>query len=384
MGITAKERFVNKGIMNVNKKTVYLHDIAPIVPEHFYTQEFGLEFLLKLMGDTEKKRNFLTRIYKGSNIYKRHTVINDYGKDPSEYTFYPKNKNMQPEPSTMERNDLYIKESNRLSLKAVKKLIKQIENHIEKKITHIITVSCTGFSAPGFDFNIVKKLKLSPTIDRFHIGFMGCYAAFPAMKLAKDICLANNNARVLIVNVELCSLHFQQKFEPDIVVANAIFADGISAALVSANEKDSKGSKLILHSFFSKYIPDSEDDMAWKIGLYGFDMKLSYYVPKLIDANILPIMNELFKKNNITKSKIDIWAIHPGGKAILEKLEKTLNLKKEDFKHSYDVLREYGNMSSSTIMFILKRILNDDKKGKIFSVAFGPGLTVETGLLEKI
>ncbi len=368
----------------VKEKTVYLHDIATVVPEHFYTQEFGLNFLLKLIGDNVKKQNFLTRIYKNSAIYKRHTVIDDYGKDPSEFKFYPKNEHLLPEPSTMERNDLYIKESNRLSLKAVKELIKIIQNHVDKKITHIITVSCTGFSAPGFDFYIVKNLKLSPAIDRFHIGFMGCYAAFPAMKLARDICLANDNARVLIVNVELCTLHFQQKFDPDIVVANAIFSDGISAALVSSNEDDSKGSKLILHSFFSKYIPGSEEDMAWKIGLFGFDMKLSYYVPKLIDTNIIPIMNELFKKSSITKDEIDIWAIHPGGRAILEKLEKTLHLKKEDFKHSYDVLWDYGNMSSSTIMFVLKRILNDDKKGKIFSIAFGPGLTVETGLLEKI
>lgn len=368
----------------MKEKKVYLHEIATIVPEHSYTQEFGLEFLIKLIGNTRNKRNFLTKIYKGSAIYKRNTVINDYGKDPSEYTFYPKNPEMLPEPSTMQRNDLFIKESNRLSLKAVKQLFTMLPDHLEKKITHIITVSCTGFSAPGFDFNIVKKLKLSPTIDRFHIGFMGCYGAFPAMKLARDICIANENARVLVVNVELCTLHFQQKFEPDLVVANAIFADGISAALISAHKEDSIGNKLLLHSFFSRFIPDSENDMAWKIGLYGFDMKLSYYVPKLIDTNILPIMRELFKKNGITKDEIDIWAIHPGGKAILEKLEKTLKLTREDFSVSYDVLWNYGNMSSSTIMFVLKKILDNEKFGKIFAVAFGPGLTVETGYMEKI
>lgn len=368
----------------MKEKNVYLHKIATSVPENYYTQEFGLKFLYELIGDTEKKRNFLKRIYEGSAIYKRHTVINDYGKDPSKYEFYPKNSSMQPEPSTMQRNDLYIKESNRLSLSAVKKLLNILPKETKKKITHIITVSCTGFSAPGFDFHIVKELKLSPSIDRFHIGFMGCYAAFPAMKLAHNICSANPEARVLIVNVELCSLHFQQKFEPDVVVANAIFADGISAALVSASREDSTGNKIILNSFLSHYIADSEDDMAWKIGLYGFDMKLSYYVPKLIDNNIKPIMNKLFKGSKISKDKIDIWAIHPGGKAILEKLENTLKLTKEDFKVSYDVLWEYGNMSSATIMFILERILADNRFGKIFTVAFGPGLTVETGYFEKV
>jgi len=369
----------------MKEKKIYLHKISTCVPEHYYTQEFGLKFLFELIGDTEKKRNFLTKVYTGSAIYKRHTVINDYGKDPEDYTFYPKNKKMIPEPSTMQRNDLYIKESNRLSLKAVKGLLKNFPDNIKKKITHIITISCTGFSAPGFDFHILKNLKLHPDIDRFHIGFMGCYAAFTGMKLAKEICTANEKARVLMVNVELCSLHFQQKFELDTVVANAIFSDGISAALISNYENDSKGDKLILHSFNSHYIPDSEDDMAWKIGLNGFDMKLSYYVPKLIDTNIMKILNNLLKKAGLKRDDIDIWAIHPGGKAILEKLEKTLNITRDDLKHSYDVLWEYGNMSSSTIMFVLDRIIKDkSKKGKIFAIAFGPGLTVESGLLEKI
>ncbi|MBN2545836.1 MAG: type III polyketide synthase [Spirochaetes bacterium] len=368
----------------MKEKKIYLHKISTCVPEHFYTQEFGLNFLLELLGDTEKKRNFLTKVYTGSAINKRHTVINDYGKEPEDYTFYPKNKKMLPEPSTMQRNDLYIKESNRLSLKAVNKLLKELPRGLKNKITHIITISCTGFSAPGFDFYILKKLNLSPDIDRFHIGFMGCYAAFTGMKLARQICLADDNARVLMVNVELCSLHFQQKFEPDIVVANAIFSDGISAALISADQNDSKGEKLVLHSFTSHYIADSEDDMAWKIGLYGFDMKLSYYVPKLIDANIMKILGILLKKAGYKREEIDIWAIHPGGKAILEKLEKTLNLNRLDLKYSYDVLWEYGNMSSSTIMFVLDRIINESIKGKIFAIAFGPGLTVESGLLEKI
>lgn len=368
----------------MSSSNVYIHEIATCVPENQYTQEFALDFLLKLIGDTYKKKNFLKKVYQSSAIYKRHTVISDYGKDPSEYTFYPKNKKMLPEPSTMERNELYIKESNRLSLIAVKNLFKKLPAGMKEKITHIITVSCTGFSAPGFDFYIVKELGLSPSINRYHIGFMGCYGAFPAMKLARNICLSEENARVLVINVELCSVHFQQKFEPDIVIANAIFADGISAALISSDENDSKGNKLLLRSFFSRYVPDSEEDMAWKIGLYGFDMKLSVYVPKIIEANILSIMNELFDQSSISMDQIDIWAIHPGGKAILEKLENALNIKKEDLQVSYDILREYGNMSSSTIMFVLERILSNDKTGNIFAVAFGPGLTIETGHLEKI
>jgi predicted naringenin-chalcone synthase len=186
------------------------------------------------------------------------------------------------------------------------------------------------------------------------------------------------------VNLELCSLHYQKKFEPDTVVANAIFSDGISACLVSGNENDSNGSKLAFNSFHSTYTDDSEEDMTWKIGENGFDMKLSFYVPKIIDANIKGIMNDLFTKAGITKEQIDIWAIHPGGKAILEKFNDTLGLKKNDLKYSYDVLWNYGNMSSSTIMFVFDEILRSESKGKIFSAGFGPGLTIETAILEKI
>lgn len=225
-------------------------------------------------------------------------------------------KKLLPEPTTKQRNDLYITESKKLSLKAVKELFNKLTAGIKEKITHIITVSCTGFSAPGFDFHIVKSLKLSPSINRFNIGFMGCYASFPAMKLASDICKANKDARVLIVNVELNSIHLQLKFDPDTIIANAIFADGISAALISSNKNDSENSKYLINSFFSYFIPDSENDIVWKIGHHGFDIKLSIYVPNIIKTNILKIIEGLLIKAKLTMDQIDIWAIHPGGKVI--------------------------------------------------------------------
>jgi predicted naringenin-chalcone synthase len=368
----------------MSERNIYLHKIATVVPEHFYTQDFALQYIIKVIGDTKKKINFLRRVYRDTGIDKRHTVIGDYGKNPEDFNFYPKNDKLLPEPTTKQRNDLYITESNKLSLKAVKELFNKLTPGVKEKITHIITVSCTGFSAPGFDFHIVKSLKLSPSIDRFNIGFMGCYAAFPAMKLACDICKANKEARVLIVNVELCSIHVQRKFDPDTIIANAIFSDGISAALISSNKDDSENSKYLINSFFSYFIPDSEDDMAWKIGNHGFDMKLSYYVPKLIKTNILTIIERSLKNAKLTMDQIDIWAIHPGGKAILEKLQDTLGIRPDDLSVSYEVLREYGNMSSSTIMFVLNNILQNDNFGNVFAVGFGPGLTVETGHLTKI
>ncbi len=357
---------------------VYLHQIATCVPEQSYTQESILDILLKIQGDNREKRAFLKKIYKNTGIQKRHTIISDY------HEFFPENASLEPEPTTEQRNDLYIKEAIRLSIKATKELLEKLPNFEKTKITHMITVSCTGFCAPGIDFYITKELGLSSSIHRFHIGFMGCYAAFPALKLARNICLSEPDARVLVVNVELCSVHIQKKFEPDAVVAFAIFSDGISAALISGCKEDFKGDKIILHGFQSSIIDKSEEDMAWKIGMKGFDMKLSVYVPSLIRENIKGILSSLFTRYNLAKEDINLWAVHPGGRIILEKLEKELRLGKKDFKYSYDVLRDYGNMSSTTIMFILEKMLKDSVKGNIFSAAFGPGLTIESGYLEKI
>ena len=362
-----------------------MHKIATVVPEKYYTQEFALEKWLSLIGDTEEKRLILKKIYKATGIEKRHTIIDDYDKDPSDYTFYPKNPTMKPEPSTAKRNDLFITEAKRLSLKAVKKLLSDIPEFDKQKITHLITVSCTGFLAPGIDFYIVKDFDLNPGVHRFNLGFMGCQAAYPALKLARNICLSEPDARVLIVNVELCSVHIQQDFVLDLVVSNVIFADGISAALVSANKEDVKGSKLILHEFISSFAEESEEAMAWSIGDTGFLMKLSVYIPNIVQDNIRPVMEGLFRKSGVTKEEIDIWAIHPGGKAILTKVQQALAITREDLDHCYHVMQEYGNMSSSTIMFVFERILNDlNKKGIVFSAAFGPGVTIESGLLEKI
>ncbi|MHA2386841.1 MAG: 3-oxoacyl-[acyl-carrier-protein] synthase III C-terminal domain-containing protein, partial [Candidatus Thorarchaeota archaeon] len=188
-----------------------------------------------------------------------------------------------------------------------------------------------------------------------------------------------------VVNVELCSVHIQQREELDIVVSNAIFADGISAALISAHKDDVKGSKYTLDKFATSFAANTENDMAWRIGDHGFLMKLSVYVPNIVKENIKPLMDDLFQTSGIKQDEIDIWAIHPGGRSILEKAEEALGLTKEDLDASYRIMQEYGNMSSTTIMFVLEDILKDPKKkGKVFSAAFGPGITVEVGLMEKL
>ena len=356
---------------------VYIRALATALPE-FQNQQCEIEaFMLRVVGDTDRKKAFIRKIYEGSAIDTRYSVIPDYHLPTDQRTFFPKNDALEPVPSTAQRNALFCVEANNLAELAVRRLLDQMPGFDPQKITHLITVSCTGFSAPGFDFHLVKEFHLAPGIHRFHIGFMGCFAAFPALKLAQSLVRSTPGAQVLIVDVEACTLHFQKDFEPDVVVANALFADGAAALLVSAEE-----GPLRLHDFRSHIIPGSEDDMAWIIGETGFDMKLSSYVPRLIEGNIGAVLERLFLDSGWSRDQLKLWAVHPGGRAILDKTAQVLGLDHGELDVSYDVLRRFGNMSSVTIFFVLREILDRGRKGKLFACAFGPGLTVESGFLE--
>lgn len=358
---------------------VYVRAIATALPE-FRSQQSEIEaFMLKVVGDTDRKKAFIRKIYEGSAIDTRYSVIPDYRLPTEERTFFPKNDELSPVPTTAQRNALFCTEANNLAVLAVRRLFDQLPGFAPQAITHLITVSCTGFSAPGFDYHLVKEFGLSPSIHRFHIGFMGCFAAFPALKLAQSLVQSSPGAQVVIVDVEACTLHFQKDFQPDVVVANALFADGAAALLVSAEP-----GPLQLHDFRSHIIPGSENDMAWIIGETGFDMKLSSYVPRLIEGNIQAILDRLFADSGWSRDELKLWAVHPGGRAILDKTSQVLGLANNELQVSYDVLRQFGNMSSVTIFFVLKEILNRGQKGKLFACAFGPGLTVESGFLEVV
>ncbi len=369
---------------NATQTAVFVHEIGTAVPEHSYSQEFAREFMSSLPAYDEKARRFLERIYRGTAIEKRHTVIGDYGKDPSEYIFYPKSPDLLPEPTVEQRNELYIRESNRLAVLAVEALFHRLDGFDLTLISHLITVSCTGFSAPGFDIHLQRTLGLSPGLHRLHLGFMGCYAALPALRTAADICRSSPEARVLVVALELCSLHFQQKADREIMVANSLFADGVGAALVSAVRGDSGPDALRLDSFASRYLEGSEQDMAWKLGPVAFDMRLSAYVPRLIQANIGAILDGLLGRSGRRREEIALWALHPGGRAIMDRVAATLGLTDRQLWASYQVLREYGNMSSATILFVLELILRRPGTGPVFAAAFGPGLTVESALMERL
>jgi len=243
-------------------------------------------------------------------------------------------------------------------------------------------------SAPGVDIHLIEKLGLNRNVERTSINFMGCYAGINALRLANYIVSSQEDSVVLICGVEICTIHYQKNTTQDQLIANAIFGDGAAAAIITSSKQitDKQVNGFILEKFYSEFEPSGIDEMAWSIGDYGFDIKLSSYVPDLIQKNIAGLINKLFIKAHIKQEDIDWYALHPGGKKILEACEKALNISSDANKHSYDVLNEYGNMSSVTVLFVLKKYLDNLKSNdagkKIISCAFGPGLTMESMILE--
>lgn len=348
--------------------------ISTAVPAWKHAQEDILAFMQASyqLDDTEKRK--LKFLYHQSGIQYRHSVIKDYGtSEQGENSFIPAN-HLAAYPDIDKRMQLYNQHALPLSLDAATQCF--TEQVTPAAITHLITVSCTGMSAPGLDLAIVNALALSPTINRTSINFMGCYAAIHALKQADYICKADTNATVLIVCTELCTLHFQKSSTPNNITSSLLFADGAAAVIVS-NLQTAK--YISLDAFFSKVAFRGNDSMAWHISKDGFLMTLSSYVPQVIEEDIDQLLLEALSKNNLSKKDIQHWCVHPGGKKILEAFTKSTGIENEALKHAYAILKGYGNMSSPTVLFVLKEIWEvAHNNEKIFGCAFGPGLTIET------
>ena len=361
---------------------VYIHDIVTSNPETTVDQDYVRDVVKEKIGYDRKSQSIIHRMYTQSGIQKRHTVLEDAYSE-SESTFVNRAFGSNKSPGTAERNNLYKKEATKLFLNVGAELLAKNPTFKKEDITHVITISCTGFYAPGPDFEVVRGLGLNPTTERFHIGFMGCYAAFQGLKMAKSFCEADPNAAVMIISCELCSLHFQNKTDIDSLIATSVFADGAAGVLVSS-KKPEHGFEL--NAFASSLAYEGEQDMAWTIGDHGFNMVLSTYVPDIISSNLENVVSPIFEKLSISKEDITIWAVHPGGRAIVDKVEQSMNLKACQVESSRKILANFGNMSSATVLFVLKDVLETEFENgtKVLPMAFGPGLTIETGILSVV
>ena len=354
----------------------YLQNIATAVPEYGYKQEVLTSFYTNSTDDVAVKRKMKILDSK-SGTSTRYSVLEDYGLSPEQFTFFPKNKQLLPSPTLSQRMAIYKKEALPLSIKAIQNLPDFEEQ--KNSITHLITVTCTGLSAPGLDIELLQALSLPPNTHRSSVNFLGCNAAIIALKQADGICRSSPNAKVLVVCTELCTLHFQTIYNQDYLLCNVLFGDGSAAVLLSSQPQYEPSSKnLAITGFDSFCIPDSRNEMAWQLSETGFIMSLSSYVGDLIKNN----MKKMLDGAGIRPESINHWAVHPGGKKIVDNFGEALGLSTTDLAASYQILRDYGNMSSPTVLFVLKNVLDQlehsAENQTIFAAAFGPGLTVET------
>jgi len=357
--------------------------IGTATPEHRFTQSQIAEFMVKAMQLNQNDSRKLRAIFNASGIDYRYSVLEDYDQEKAN-TFYANSNDFEPFPSTAKRLNCFRSNALELSFRAVQNMLLRIPSFNLKEITHIIIVCCTGMYAPGLDIDLVKRLNLPTTVLRTSINFMGCYAAFNAFKVADAFCSADTTAKVLIVCTELCSLHFQKTATDDNLISNALFGDGAAAVLVEGKTEASL--RLKPENFCSDLAIDGENDMAWEIGDLGFEMKLSTYVPSIIKSGISKLTTTLLDKLSKKVSDIRFFAIHPGGRKILESIEEELGLTKCHNAPAYHVLKNYGNMSSPTILFVLQEIISkltpQDHGEHILGFAFGPGLTLESMVLK--
>ena len=364
----------------------YLGAIGTANPAHRIAQPQIAAFMAQALGFGEGDTRRLRALYRVSGIEQRYSVLPDYGRPNGEYTFFPNTPDLEPFPSVGQRMAVYRREALPLAIEAVRACLCQVPDMAPASLTHLITVSCTGMYAPGLDIELVQALGLRTDVRRTCVNFMGCYAAVNAVKLADAFCRADAAARVLIVSVELCTLHFQKSQEEDHLMSNALFGDGAAACLVQAEPLPNGAPSLALQAFHCGLEPDGLDDMAWHINDFGFEMTLSSYVPKLIQRGIRSLTDGLLDSLPVQLSDIRHFAIHPGGRKILETIETELGLTRDDNRHAYRVLRNYGNMSSATVLYVLRDVLAHatpaDHGAPVLSFAFGPGLTMEAMLLE--
>lgn len=331
--------------------------------------------------------------FNASGIERRYSAIAEWDGPPAEGdpVFFEAGTGRFLNPSTGTRNAVFATEATELFTRVAATALNAADGIEPADVTHVITVSCTGFFAPGPDYRIVRTLGLNPDVQRYHLGFMGCYAALPALRQAQTICRADPDAVVLVASVELCTLHVRTSNDPDTIVGSSLFADGAAAAVITGKDLPATGPLLQLDHFETVLTPVGEEAMAWNIGDNGFEMVLGTYVPHIIDEHIVGALDPLLEREPGLRERpyrdIEHWAIHPGGRSILDKIEAKLDLDTEQLLPARETLRDYGNMSSATVMVVLQKILRATTPGateRVCSMAFGPGLTVETALLTAI
>lgn len=354
--------------------------VATAIPEICVLPHEYVDFMQQLLDLTDAQAAIVNRFVERSEIKKRYTVIQDYKKHEDDWTFFSA---LRPRslPCTKQRNDLYKQEAPKLAYQAADKLLQEWGGN-RQDITHLIFVSCTGLLAPGIEFLLLDQLKLSASTERIALNFMGCFGSFRALAIANAIAQQNPAHRILIVATELCSLHIQGDLEIDTLVGNALFADGAAALLVGMVDGAFEKPMWDIIRYSSFALQDCHHAMTWDISNQGFVMRLSNQVPEHLRTKIGEFTQRL-AGSDCTLQKSD-WAIHPGGKSILQAIEQACQLDRIHTESSWQTLAQFGNMSSATIPFVLQHLQARQQFDWTIAVGFGPGLSVEGILLKNV
>ncbi|HKK94629.1 MAG TPA: type III polyketide synthase [Longimicrobiales bacterium] len=357
-----------------------IRTIATALPPRVALQDEAAELAPRFCGEHDRRQARMLRLlYRKSGVRKRHTVAvrGDHGPLEERIPYYPLATGPDDlGPTTSDRMGWYGEESRPLAEEAARAAL-DASGVEPDEITHLVTVSCTGFDSPGVDAHLIETLGLDRGVGRTHVGFMGCHGALNGLRVASAYA-ADPSARVLLCAVELCSLHFAYGWDEEMLVANTLFADG-AAALVGGG--DGAGDAWRVAASGSFFMPDSQDAMTWTIGDHGFRMTLSAQVPELIHTNLRGWLTGWLAAQGLGLDDVGSWAVHPGGPRIIDAVEDALELDDDALAISRETLREHGNMSSPTVLFIVERMMREKAPRPCVALAFGPGLVVEAALL---
>jgi predicted naringenin-chalcone synthase len=366
--------------------------IGTVVPEHSATQSESAELHARFFDATGKRARVLEVLYRRAGVKKRHSVLLEASVGPVAERQWFYEISASPEdsgPGTDQRMRRYEQDAPPLGAEAARRAL--VDAGLSASaVTHLVTVSCTGFFAPGLDVALAHLLDLTPTIERTHVGFMGCHGALNGLRVASAYTAADPDACVLVCSVELCSLHFRYGWDLDMMVSNALFADGAAAVvgvgtgspseISGGGDKAGDGDWTVVANG-TCVIPDSREAMSWRIGDHGFRMTLSVEVPQLVEAHVRPWIDGWLAGQGLSLEQVATWAVHPGGPRILEAFSSAAGLADNDTAVSRDVLSEFGNMSSATVLFILERLRASGAQLPCVAIGFGPGLVIEAMLI---
>jgi predicted naringenin-chalcone synthase len=352
--------------------------LGTAVPPYIYPQMDAAEKFSAILNLDEKKTAAIRQLYKNSAINKRHSILNEFNEARENWNFWGQDF-PQSIPGMSERNEIYKNEAPKLAYEAALKAVNNWNGN-PSSLTHVISISCTGVVAPGLEFNLMQGLKLNSSVNRLGINFMGCFGAFKGLSVAQAYAKENPKNRILVVCTELCSLHLQVETDSETLIGNSLFSDGASAVIIGAEPGPTEKPLWEIVNSHTMGVEKSLDKMSWEASSKGYLMRLSHTVPVYLGRAIKAFTDSLLPPT--LKAEECDWPIHPGGKSILQSIEKGLQISSLHTQASWKTLANYGNMSSATFFFVLEELRRQEKKKEwAAGLAFGPGLSIEGVLL---